>query len=81
MNITFYVSWCHGGGLLKCEAVYPTVDTGPYVMHEEYVSVSRNISINADDDDKSKYRLWQQYDKTHCIGMPNAGKRIVCKET
>ena len=80
MKITFYASWCHSAGFLKCEAVYLADDTGPYVMHAEYVSVNRNVSINADgdDDDNSKYRLWQQYDKTHCISMPNTGKRIVC---
>ena len=91
LNITVYVSWCHSVGFLKCEAVYPTDDIGPYVMRVEYVIVSRNVSINADDDDddgddddddgNSKYRLWQQYDKTHCISMPNTGKEIVCKET
>jgi len=85
LNITYHVSWCHSVGFLKCEAVYPTDDTGPYVMRVEYVIVSRNISINADYDDdedvNSKYRLWQQFDETHCISMPNTGKRIVCKET
>jgi hypothetical protein len=38
-------------------------------MHVEYVTVIRNVSINADDDDDDdnndiEYRLWQQYVKT-----------------
>jgi hypothetical protein len=75
LNITFYISWCHSVGFLKREAVYPTDDTGCYVIHVDYVSVSRNVSVNADDDDdNSKYRLWQQYGKTCCISMPVLAK-------
>jgi hypothetical protein len=37
------------------------------------------ISGGGGGDDNSKYRVWQQYDKT-CISMSNTGKRIVRKE-
>lgn len=68
LNIKLYFSWCQSVGL-KCEAVHPTDGTGPYVMHVEYVTVIRSVSINADDDDDDdnndiEYRLWQQYVKT-----------------